>query len=159
MRSCIFISFQQITFKLGNFTNFKRLFSVMSTDFPELVHVKGWQKWWQGLLNSSWEPYEKDYTAVNDHERCIFTTCWSGLEKFSCWASNFKRLLAPWARVQASHPPIKSLKALIVISIKFLLVISMLVKQSGHENYGHGHTWWIWLIFYQPLPTTSVGNE
>ena len=30
------------------------------------------------------------------------------------------------------------------------------VKQSGHENYGHDH---ICLIFYQLLPTTSVGNE
>ena len=26
------------------------------------------------------------------------------------------------------------------ISIKFLLVISLFVKQSGHENYGHDHT-------------------
>ena len=37
--SCTFITFQQITFKLGNFTNFKTLFSVVSTDFPELVHA------------------------------------------------------------------------------------------------------------------------
>ena len=37
---CIFTSFQQITFKFGNFINFKALFSVVSTDFPELVHVK-----------------------------------------------------------------------------------------------------------------------
>ena len=74
--------------------------------------------------------FEKVYTPLNDHERCIFTTCWSGLEKFFCWASNFKRLLARWVRVQASHHPIaiKSLKALTVISIKFLLVISMLCK-------------------------------
>ena len=28
------------TFKLGNFTNFKAPFSVLSTDFSELVHVK-----------------------------------------------------------------------------------------------------------------------
>ena len=34
---CIFTSFQQITFKLGNFINFKTLFSVVSTDFPELA--------------------------------------------------------------------------------------------------------------------------
>ena len=100
----------------------------MSTDFPELVHVNGWQKQWKGLLNSSWGPYEKVYTPLNDHERCIFTTCRSGLEKFSCWASNFNRLLARWVRVQARHPPIKSLKAPIVINIKFLLVISMLCK-------------------------------
>ena len=40
---CIFTSFQQITFKFGNFINFKALFSVMSTDFPELVHVKSWK--------------------------------------------------------------------------------------------------------------------
>ena len=74
--------------------------------------------------------FEKVYTPLNDHERCIFTTCWSGLEKFFCWASNFKRLLARWVRVQASHHPIaiKSLKALTVISIKFLLVTSMLCK-------------------------------
>ena len=32
--SYIFVSFQQITFKLGNFTNLKALFSVVSTDFP-----------------------------------------------------------------------------------------------------------------------------
>ena len=30
----IFVSFQQVTFKLGNFTNLKALFSVVSTDFP-----------------------------------------------------------------------------------------------------------------------------
>ena len=36
---CIFTSFQQITFKFGNFINFKALFSVVSTDFPELVPV------------------------------------------------------------------------------------------------------------------------
>ena len=45
LRSCIFIRlFQQIALKLGNFTNFKALFSVASTDFPELVHVKSWKK-------------------------------------------------------------------------------------------------------------------
>ena len=40
LRSCIFISFQQITFKFGNFINFIALFSVVSTDFSERVHVK-----------------------------------------------------------------------------------------------------------------------
>ena len=35
----------------------------------------------------------------------------------------------------------------------------MLVEQSGHENYGRDHTRRICLIFYQLLPTTSVGNE
>ena len=33
------------------------------------------------------------------------------------------------------------------------------VKQSGHENCGHYHTRRICLIFYQLLPTFSVGNE
>ena len=33
------------------------------------------------------------------------------------------------------------------------------IKQSGHENYEHDHTRYICLIFYQLLPTTSVGNE
>ena len=40
LRSCIFITFQQITFKLGNFTDLRRYFSVVSMDFPELVHNK-----------------------------------------------------------------------------------------------------------------------
>ena len=34
LMSYIFVSFQQITFKLGNFTNLNALFSVVSTDFP-----------------------------------------------------------------------------------------------------------------------------
>ena len=44
LRNCIYISFQQITFKLGNFTNCKALFSVVSTGFSELVHVKSLKK-------------------------------------------------------------------------------------------------------------------
>ena len=41
LRSCIFVTFQQITLKLRNFINFKALFYVVSTDFPELsIHVK-----------------------------------------------------------------------------------------------------------------------
>ena len=45
LRSCIIVSFQQITLKLGNFINFKALFYVVSTDFPELsIHVKSWKK-------------------------------------------------------------------------------------------------------------------
>lgn len=44
LRSCIFVIFQQITFKLGNFDNLKALLSVLSTDFPEPVHVKSWEK-------------------------------------------------------------------------------------------------------------------
>ena len=31
---------QSITFKFGNFSNFKALFSMVSTDFPKLVHIK-----------------------------------------------------------------------------------------------------------------------
>ena len=42
LRSCIFISFELITFKFGNFMNFIALFSVVSTDFSERVHVKIW---------------------------------------------------------------------------------------------------------------------
>ena len=41
--SYTFVSFQQITFKLGNFTNLKALFSVVSTDFP-FFHAKSWEK-------------------------------------------------------------------------------------------------------------------
>ena len=36
----LYVSFQQITLKLGSVNNFKALFSVLSTDFPEPVHVK-----------------------------------------------------------------------------------------------------------------------
>ena len=42
LRSCIFISFELITFTFGNFINFIALFSVVSTDFSERVHVKIW---------------------------------------------------------------------------------------------------------------------
>ena len=42
LRRYIFISFQQVTFKFGNFPNFKALFSVVSTDFSKRVHVKIW---------------------------------------------------------------------------------------------------------------------
>ena len=44
LRSHIFISFQQITFKRGNFTNLQALFSVVSTNFRELAHDKSWEK-------------------------------------------------------------------------------------------------------------------
>ena len=49
---CIFTSFQQITFKFGNFIHFRALFSVVSTDFPELVHVKSWKNSWKGLFTA-----------------------------------------------------------------------------------------------------------
>ena len=44
---------QSITFKFGNFSNFKALFSMVSTDFPKLVHIKSWknrEKVYQGYL-------------------------------------------------------------------------------------------------------------
>ena len=44
---------RRITFKLGNFTNIKVLFPVMSTDVSLLVHVK------------SWKNREKVYSPVN----------------------------------------------------------------------------------------------
>ena len=34
LRSCIFISFQQITYKLGSFTNLRALFPVLLMDLP-----------------------------------------------------------------------------------------------------------------------------
>ena len=37
--------------------------------------------------------------------------------------------------------------------------IQCFVKQSGYEDYGHDHTRLTYLIFYQLLATTSVGNE
>ena len=40
LRSFICVSFQQITFKLGNFVNLKVLFSVVSTIFPNLSMSK-----------------------------------------------------------------------------------------------------------------------
>ena len=44
LRSYIFVSFQQITFKLGNFINLKVFFLVVSMDSLQLVHVKSWKK-------------------------------------------------------------------------------------------------------------------
>ena len=41
--SYIFVRLRRVTFKFGNFTNFKALFQVMTTDFPELIHVKSWK--------------------------------------------------------------------------------------------------------------------
>ena len=43
LRICIFVNFQQITFKLGSFTKLKAFFSVVSTDFRQLGHVKSWK--------------------------------------------------------------------------------------------------------------------
>ena len=75
--------------------------------------------------------------------------------------SNLFSLLTQWARVQVSPLLTKllTLWTLRVIGIKFLLVISMLCIQSDHKNYRRDHTRWICLIFYQLLPTTSVGNK
>ena len=39
-----YVTFQQITFKIGNFTNLKTLFPAESTDFPWLAHEKSWKK-------------------------------------------------------------------------------------------------------------------
>ena len=50
-RSYIFVNFQQITLKLGNFTNINALFPVVLTVCPWLVHVKSWKKKpWEGLF-------------------------------------------------------------------------------------------------------------
>ena len=38
--SYIFVSFQKITFRLGNFANFTTFFSLVSTDFPLLFMSK-----------------------------------------------------------------------------------------------------------------------
>ena len=43
LRSYILALLRRITFKFGNFTNFKALFSVVSMDFSELVHIKSWK--------------------------------------------------------------------------------------------------------------------
>ena len=44
LRSYIFVSYQQITFYLGNFINLEALFLVVSMDSLQLVHVKSWKK-------------------------------------------------------------------------------------------------------------------
>ena len=50
LRSYISVSFQQITFYLGNFINLEALFLVVSMDSLQLVHVKSWKKkTWKGL--------------------------------------------------------------------------------------------------------------
>lgn len=46
----IFVSFQQISFKLGNFTNLMAVFPAELMDFPLLVQVRSWKKKkWKGL--------------------------------------------------------------------------------------------------------------
>ena len=47
------VSFQQITLKLGNFTNLKALFPAESTDFSSPAHKKKkLKKTWKGLLSA-----------------------------------------------------------------------------------------------------------
>ena len=53
LRRYIFVSFQLITFKPGNYANLKALFPVVSMDFAQIVHVKSWKKkkkTWKGLF-------------------------------------------------------------------------------------------------------------
>ena len=44
MLVCAPLTFQQITFKLGSFTNLKAFFPAKLMDIPELIHVKSWKK-------------------------------------------------------------------------------------------------------------------
>ena len=65
LRSCIFISFQKITFKFGNFINFVALFSVV---FPNVSMSKfGWKKLsWRGNLTSNQRATWRKITKVKD---------------------------------------------------------------------------------------------
>ena len=53
-----YVTFQPITFKIGNFTNLKTLFPAESTDFPWLADEKSWKKRWKVyspvLLSCPW---------------------------------------------------------------------------------------------------------
>ena len=40
LRSIVLVSFQQITFKLGRFPDYRALFLVLPTEFLKRVHVK-----------------------------------------------------------------------------------------------------------------------
>lgn len=40
LRSIVLVIFQQITFKLGRFTDYRALFLVLPTEFLKRVHVK-----------------------------------------------------------------------------------------------------------------------
>ena len=51
--SYVFVNFQQITFKIGTFSNLKALFLAKLTDFPQLVHDKSGKKTWKGRLHSA----------------------------------------------------------------------------------------------------------
>ena len=46
------VSFQQITLKLGNFTNLKALFPAESIDFSSPAHTKKLKKTWKGVLSA-----------------------------------------------------------------------------------------------------------
>ena len=68
--SYIFVRLRRVTFKFGNFTNFKALFQVVSTDFPSLVHVKSWKNrrrflyiWYTCRLHA-WSSIQEKITRV-----------------------------------------------------------------------------------------------
>ena len=72
LRSYISVSFQQITFYLGNF---EALFLVVSMDSLQLVHVKSWKKkTWKGLymvsLHSILAAWEREMDSTVNVNIC-----------------------------------------------------------------------------------------
>ena len=75
LRSYISVSFQQITFYLGNFINLEALFLVVSMDSLQLVHVKSWKKkTWKGLymvsLHSILAAWEREMDSTVNVNIC-----------------------------------------------------------------------------------------
>ena len=75
LRSYISVSFQQITFYLGNFINLEALFLVVSMDSLQLVHAKSWKKkTWKGLymvsLRSILAAWEREMDSTVDVNIC-----------------------------------------------------------------------------------------
>ena len=88
LRRFIFISFQQITFKLGDFINLKALSWVVSTDFPELVNVKSWKKSVKRSMQQHTVLCPTDSLPTHPDSlqieliHLLYTTCWG--EDLSC---------------------------------------------------------------------------
>ena len=86
LRSYIFVSFQQITSKLGNFTNFRALSPLVSTHFSPLFHVKRKKK------KTAEGSIPKSFTTIieNKHRAKIKKRRWLKLARYS-----FSRSIPP----------------------------------------------------------------
>ena len=77
-------------FKFGYFTNFKTLFGVVSTDFPEVVHVKSWKNCEKAYVRTDCSRSLSNRLTSQTHPdpfqieliHLLYSTCWR--EGLSC---------------------------------------------------------------------------